>query len=203
LDLSPERAMAVSDRINRMARERKTASQSIDQARADVFLELLEGTTEGVGGVVDLRVDLDTLAELSEAPGELAGYGPVVADIARRVASDAVAAEWRCTVTDHDGSVVWEGTTRRRPTAALRRGVERNYPTCVFPGCRMAARACDLDHRTPWADGGVTCECNLAPLCRYHHRIRHNAGWSYVRLFDGAHQWTSPMGVVHTGGPAP
>jgi hypothetical protein len=201
MDLPPERVMAVSDRIDRIARKMKAADQSrsMDQLRADIFIDLLEGrSTAVVGGVVDLRVDLDTLAGLTEAPGELAGYGPVVADVARRVASARPRAEWRCTVTDHDGAVIWEGTTKRRPSTALRRGVERRYPTCVFPGCRMPARACDLDHRIPWGEGGVTCECNLAPLCRYHHRIRHEAGWTYDRRPRGDHVWTSPTGAVYT-----
>jgi hypothetical protein len=58
----------------------------------------------------------------------------------------------------------------------------------------MPARSCDLDH--PWAHGGVTRECNLAPLCRYHHRIRHGAGWTHTRLADGTYLWTSPVGAV-------
>jgi len=32
------------------------------------------------------------------------------------------------------------------------------------------------------------------PLCRYDHVGRHKAGWAYVRLADGQHQWTSPHG---------
>ncbi len=201
MNLPPERVMAVSDRINRIARRRRTAdeSRSMDQLRADIFMDLLEGNSSVVaGGVVDLRVDLDTLTGLSEAPGELAGYGPVIADIARQVATARPRAEWRCTVVDHDGAIVWEGTTRRRPSTALRRGIEREYSTCVFPGCRMPARACDLDHRTPWGEGGVTCECNLAPLCRYHHRVRHEAGWAYDRHAGGDHIWISPAGAVYT-----
>ena len=57
----------------------------MDQLRADVYLDLLLGAdTNGKGGVVDIHVDLETLAGLSETPGELAGYGPVIADIARQ-----------------------------------------------------------------------------------------------------------------------
>ena len=92
LDLAPYRVAAVSARINHLARSLNTTSEprSIDQLRADVFLDLLMGTnhtantTTARGGVVELRVDLTTLTELSENPGELAGYGPVIADIARR-----------------------------------------------------------------------------------------------------------------------
>ncbi|HEX5722443.1 MAG TPA: hypothetical protein VFZ06_06805, partial [Acidimicrobiia bacterium] len=43
---------------------------------------------EGHGGSVELRVDLETLAGLTEAPGELSGLGPVISDIARQVARE-------------------------------------------------------------------------------------------------------------------
>ena len=33
-----------------------------------------------------------------------------------------------------------------------------------LPGCSDAR--CDLDHTTAWDQGGRTCECNLAPLCK-------------------------------------
>ena len=39
-------------------------------------------------------------------------------------------------------------------------------PTCSFPGCRRPAIRCDDDHTLPYDQGGRTCECNLAPLCR-------------------------------------
>jgi hypothetical protein len=35
------------------------------------------------GGTVDITVDLRTLLGLTEEPGELGGWGPVIADIAR------------------------------------------------------------------------------------------------------------------------
>ncbi|MCZ6630322.1 MAG: hypothetical protein O7D28_03120, partial [Actinobacteria bacterium] len=46
------------------------------------------------------RVDLETLTGLTENPGELAGFGPVIADIARRVTAEQESAEWRWTVVD-------------------------------------------------------------------------------------------------------
>ncbi|MBT8203639.1 MAG: DUF222 domain-containing protein [Acidimicrobiia bacterium] len=70
LDLPPHRVAAITRRINRMARSlrRDGESRTMDQIRADVFLDLLAGRSEGAGGVVDLQVDLDTLAQLSDHP---------------------------------------------------------------------------------------------------------------------------------------
>ena len=91
LDLPPDRVAAVARRIDRLARSLGGDGdpRTIDQRRADVFLDLLSGRDrDGRGGVVELQVDLRTLAGLADAPGDLAGYGPVIADIARQVAAD-------------------------------------------------------------------------------------------------------------------
>lgn len=205
LDLPPHRVTAVSRRINRLALSLNASgeSRSMDQIRADIFLDLLMGKTHSAEtssrGVVDLHVDLDTLAGLTEHPGELAGYGPVVADIARQVATEQEHAEWRYTITDPaTGRPLYNGTTRRRPTANQRRTVETRDQTCIFPGCRIPATDCDLHHRIRWVDGGATVIDNLAPLCRHDHRIRHQAGWEHQPLPNGDHQWKSKLGHTYT-----
>ena len=52
-----------------------------------MYLDLLRGKdyANKTGGGVELRIHLDALAGLAEHPGELKGYGPVVADVARQV----------------------------------------------------------------------------------------------------------------------
>ncbi len=73
--------------------------------------------------MVDIRVDLETLTGLTENPGELAGFGPVIADIARRVTAEQESAEWRWTVVDDNNQVVHTGVTPGdlSPPAILRR----------------------------------------------------------------------------------
>ncbi|NYG55758.1 hypothetical protein [Nocardioides perillae] len=100
--------------------------------------------------------------------------------------------------------------------------------TCVFPWCGRAARRCDHDHAVPYnsvdrageADaageageatigpaGGPTCSCNIAPLCRSHHRLKthgHAATrWTLTPAGAGAWLWRSPHGAHylrdHTG----
>ena len=208
LDLPPHRVAAAAGRINRLARRLRAGGgerRTMDQLRADVFLDLLAGTSRAGHsrasgeGVVDIRVDLDTLARLSESPGDLAGCGPVVADIARQVAAEDTGAEWRFTITHPDtGRVVHNGTTRRRPTSRQRRHVEARNPTCVFPGCRMPAAGCDLDHQVPYSEGGPTAVANFAPLCRHDHRVRHAADWTYRVLPNDDHRWTSRLGHTYT-----
>lgn len=79
-----------------------------------------------------------------------------------------------------------------------RRHITARYRRCVWPGCRMPSVDCDVDHRVPHADGGCTHDHNLAPVCRHHHRIRHQARWNYERLASGDHEWRSPLGRTYT-----
>ena len=202
--LPADRAVAVSRKLNRLARNLKKhdGSRSIDQLRTDVFVDLLCGDHISGGqpkAMVDIRVDLKTLSGLSENPGEILGYGPVVADIARQVAAEQDNAEWRYAVTDpNSGGVVHNGITNRRPNAVLKRMVQTQHPTCVFPGCRMPSVDCDLDHRVAVIDGGPTTPCNLAPLCRHHHRVKHEAPWKPTLQPNGDHTWLSRLGHTYT-----
>ncbi|MEE8489061.1 MAG: HNH endonuclease signature motif containing protein [Acidimicrobiia bacterium] len=148
--------------------------------------------------MVDIRVDLETLTGLTENPGELAGFGPVIADIARRVTAEQESAEWRWTVVDDNNQVVDTGITTRRPTTAQKRHVSACFRCCVFPGCRVPAADCDLDHRVAVADGGPTTTCNPAPLCRHHHRVKHQASWKPTLQPNGDHTWLSRLGHTYT-----
>ena len=151
LNLPPESVAAMLERVNRLAKGAKTESdpRTIDQIRADVFSDLVtgRGLSSAPAGSVDITVDLATLTGISEVPGEIPGWGAVIADIARQVAVANERGEWRVSVTDpRTGQVVWNGTTRRRPSVTERRYILARQPVCVFPGCRMPARDSDLDH---------------------------------------------------------
>ncbi|MCZ7533592.1 MAG: HNH endonuclease [Acidimicrobiia bacterium] len=222
-DMAPNKMAEAMRRINTIALGLKTKDETrtMDQLRADIVLDLLldrqsftsvgddtDDTSRATStkhdrrdarGRVDIRVDLDTLAELTLHPGELAGYGPVIADIARQVALDNVDGQWVFTITDTETNVpLVTGITRRRPSASQKRAVQASVSSCVFPGCRMPPGQCDLDHIRAWADTHETCEENLAPLCRHDHRIKHRDGWGYVREPDGTHTWITKCGRVVT-----
>ena len=88
-----------------------------------------------------------------------------------------------------------------RPGRKLRHLVSARNATCTAPGCGQAAANCDLDHTTPWHLGGVTCECNLAPLCRHHHRCKQAQGWWLDSPEPGVLRWRTPAGRIHTTTP--
>jgi len=203
IDLPPHRVAEVAGRLDRIAKSLGNADdpRSMDQLRADAYLDLLSGRhQEAERGSVELRVDLVTLAGLAETPGELAGFGPVIADIARQVADAGAGGEWRFTISDPTtGLPVHDGTTRRRPTPAQRRTVEARDPTCTFPGCRVPARRCDLDHRIEWSRLPRTSSAGLDPACRHDHvTVRHRIGWLRLPLPGGDHLWISPLGHRYT-----
>ena len=209
-DLPPDEVAAIMSKVNRAAMDLRGTpgeTRTMDQLRADICLDLLHGITPSSiagasnAGVIDLVVDLDTLAGLSDQPGDLGGYGPVIADVARKIADASQDAQWRITSVNDLGESIHVGTTSRRPTASQRRRIQVRHRSCVFPGCRMPATACDLDHTTAVQDGGKTCDCNLAPLCRHDHCIRHAAGWAYKLLADGRASWTTPFGHTYTTTP--
>ena len=76
----------------------------------------------------------------------------------------------------------------------LKAKVDLLTPTCVFPWCTRPARRCDKDHVVAHADGGATCDCNLAPLCRRHHRLKTRSGWRYRTVETGVWIWSDPHG---------
>jgi multimeric flavodoxin WrbA len=208
--LMPDKVVNFMDRLTQTAFAFKTAEEprTRDQIRADIFEDIMTGEDATKGrsrkAIADIRISPTTLMGLDDKAIELSGFGPVIADIGRGVAArgiEAGNAEWRFTVKDKSGRAV-TGLTQRRPSAKLRRTVEARDESCIFPGCRAPATNCDLDHRIPYSEGGLTHEDQLVPLCRHDHVIRHN-GWSHQPNPDGSHTWTSPIGLTHTTARAP
>lgn len=156
-----------------------TDARTADQRRADALVELGRRALDGgaAGGPSGLRptvlvtVALSTLLGLDDLPGELAGHGPIPAELARRLADDPTGT-WRRIVTDDVGGLLDYGRTTYRPPTALARKVVARDLTCRFPNCHRRAERCDLDHHRDWELGGRTSEHNLGALCRRHHRAK-------------------------------
>jgi Domain of unknown function (DUF222) len=229
-------AAAAYNHLDAIARATKAAGdpRTLDQIRADVFTDLLTGidpTTAGTAttpalrkSTIHLHLDLATLAMLSEEPGEIEGFGPILADIARQTAAQlADTAAWRFTITDHNLPVA-EGALNRsnarhaaalthlllgpdgrlrtdrdgyRPTTAQDNYVKARDHTCRAPGCSRPARRCDIDHTNDWCYSHDTTIANLGCLCRRHHRAKHIG---LHKLRRGAHgtDWTTPHGHRYT-----
>ena len=64
---------------------------------------------------VELRLGLASLIGLTDAPGEVAGAGPVIAPVARDIARRQRRSEWRFAIVDAAGRLLFGGLTRLRP----------------------------------------------------------------------------------------
>ena len=65
---------------------------------------------------------------------------------------------------------------------------------CSAPGCRRPATRCDFDHTIAYEAGGRSCECNVRPLCRRHHRCKQAPRWALEQPNPGIMIWTTPAG---------
>lgn len=190
-------AVAVYDTVHGYATRAAVPGdeRTADQRRADAFVDLLLGGVSSPPAEVRVTVAASTLLGADELPGELAGYGPIPAGVAREVAGDAT---WRRILTDPAGDTVLDyGRSTYRPPAALADFVRARDTTCQFPGCRRRADRCHLDHREPFPDG-PTSAANLDALCPRHHRLKHTRTWGADRDTTGHYTWHSPTGRAYT-----
>nr|WP_231134825.1 DUF222 domain-containing protein [Motilibacter deserti] len=140
---------------------------------------------------VRVTVGLDTLLGLSERPGELEGYGPIPAPVARELAADG---SWRRWVTEpQSGELLDVGSQAYRPSPRLAAFVSARDRTCRGPGSGYPASRADLDHVVPF-DGSNTTRANLQPLRRRWHNAKTHGGWEPTRSPDGVVTWRSPLG---------
>lgn len=202
--------------------------RTADQRRADALLDLLRGgagcTVGSPRRQVDILVPVTVALGFADEPVELCGYGPVDAEQARELLTDAVlrkvcvdaqtgevlaVADTTCPATTP--SVLRSAlldmvltptpydddvTDAYRPSAQQRRTVQRRDRSCTFPSCTAPAHRCDLDHRIPWPRGSTSVH-NLGATSRKHHRAKH-AGWTPGPGPHGSTIWTSPCGRTYT-----
>jgi hypothetical protein len=180
-------------------------ARTLVQLRADVAADLLLGgvTTTGssIRPSVQVTVPALTLMGRSEEPAVLDGYGPIDPETARRLAVGAPSFT-RLLTHPETGAVLSVGRDSYVVPADLRRWLRVRDETCRFPGCNRAASRCEPDHTDDWQYGGETSAENLAHLCKYHHRLKHQTDWTYRHTSNGDLEWTSPSGRHYTTEPA-
>ena len=88
------------------------------------------------------------------------------------------------------------------PSRRLQHLIRARSVTCSAPGCCRPAARCDLDHTVPYEQGGLTCECDLAPLCRHHHRCKQAEGWRLEQPEPGVLVWRTPAGRTYITTPS-
>ena len=151
--------------------------------RADALVRMAEAYLAGSskhseGGdryLVHVHTDVETLKENGDgAEAEVEDCGCVSAETARRMACDTGMVHW---LENAEGEPLNIGRKTRTVPPAIRRALKRRDGGCRFPGC-SCIRFVDAHHIQHWADGGETSMDNLVLLCRHHHRLVHEGGFT-------------------------
>ena len=150
----------------------------------------------GRAAVVTVTVPFTTLAGISDEPGELAGFGPITAQAARRIAGDATL---RRLLTDPVSGVLLDyGSSRYVPPQHLAEHVIARDRTCRFATCAHPAETSELDHTAPFRPdgaGGPTAAANLGPLHGRHHNDKTHHGFAFTQSEPGQFVITTPAGL--------
>jgi len=197
-----------ADVTGEAVKDTRTAEQRRADVTADLFEHILRNGLDWLGRRlpdqhrrrphIEVVIPATTLLGLDDDPAELTGYGPIPADLARRIAADGT---WRRLLTDPANGVVLDAsTTRHDPGAVVTETLLARHPVCAWPGCNRSSRDCDRDHITPFAQTGTTSLTGLAPYCEYHHVIKDTPtwGWKTTSHPDGSITLTTPTGHRHT-----
>jgi hypothetical protein len=141
---------------------------------------------------VVVHVDAETLAADADGRCALEDGQPLAPETARRLACDASVVELR---EREDGSLLSLGRKRRTVSPALRRALAARDRGCRFPGCDRT-RFVDAHHVEHWSRGGETNLENLVQLCRRHHRLVHERGYTLEVAAGGGAEFRNHHGVV-------
>jgi hypothetical protein len=162
--------------------ERTTA-----QRRADGLVELARGMCDHgllpeLGGRrphLEVVVPVERL--FPEAGEALANAGPgrdapdLPREAVRRIGCDATVSR---ILVGPDSEVLDLGRRQRLFSRQQRRALAIRDGGCRFPGCSRIPAFTDAHHIVSWVRGGPTDLANAVLLCRFHHRLVHEGGWT-------------------------
>jgi hypothetical protein len=157
-------------------------------ANADALVGMAESCLAGAdngrsGGdrtQIVVHVDATTLTNHAHGRCELDDGMAVAPETARRLACDSSLVS----IVEAEGSALSVRRKRRTIPPALRRALQARDRTCRFHGCENT-RFVDAHHLRHWAMGGETRLDNLLLLCRHHHRLVHERGFTVEGRPDG------------------
>ena len=191
LELAREELSADSDRTG--VEEPPPAPDKADALVALAETGIVGGLAASGGGdrhQVVLHVDVEAGGTSTIGQAALEVGAAVTPEVARRLGCDASIV----TLVERAGEPVSVGRKTRSVPPAMRRALRSRDRGCRFPGCDRD-RFVDAHHVRHWADGGSTSLGNLVQLCRHHHRLMHEGGFS-VEAAGGDFVFRRPNGNV-------
>ncbi|MDP9067337.1 MAG: HNH endonuclease [Actinomycetota bacterium] len=166
---------------------------------ADALAEIAAGAlaADADADRATLLVNVDAeLLTTGRGGASLENGAPISPAVAERMSCD-------CRIQnisrDVDGRIVGIGEVSRSLPPWLRRELQRRDEGCRFPGCGRP-RFLDGHHIQHWTKGGKTELPNLISLCRHHHKLLHEGGWSLRGDPAGEVTFVKPNGkALETG----
>ncbi|NYI78506.1 HNH endonuclease [Nocardioides panzhihuensis] len=172
------------------------------QVMADTLVNRVTGRT---GTEVKPRIEVkivmtaDALANDTDQPAMVEGYGPVPAVWAREALADAEVFVRRL-FTDPAGQLVaMESRSRKAPDGLAEFIATRDGGICRTNGCDAPIR--NVDHVERHADGGRTSAENLQGLCERCNQAKEALGWQARPGPDGSIITITPTGHTYTSPP--
>ncbi len=161
--------------------EEPEARSPVAARRADALAEIAESYMNS-GPVANSTADrYQVIVHVSEEATRIEDGPHVSAETSRRIGCD-------CNVIpikeDENGEPLSIGRRSRLVPPAIRRALRLRDDGCRFPGCTRK-QFVDAHHIEHWSRGGETSLDNLVQLCREHHRLVHEGGFSCERSRSG------------------
>ena len=180
---------------------------------ADALVERVTGRSAAVATpiAVNLVLSDETLMGGSSAPGDVYGYGPIPAAVARELVSSAVGDERsratlrRLYARPVSGALVAMESRARLFPRGLAAFIRLRDQRCRTPYCDAPIR--HHNHARPWVAGGPTNAGNGLGLCERCNYVKEVAGWLVTPDVDekSRHtaEFTTPTGTRYRSGAPP
>jgi hypothetical protein len=162
--------------------------RSRDQIMADTVVERLTGQAQATDVNAELQIvmDLDALLDANNhKPAELAGYGPLPADLARDILATSKGRLWwrRLYALPVGGPLAGGDPHRRNFDGYLRKLIMWRDRECRDPYCEAPIR--HIDHIQRFTEGGLTIYSNGRGECERGNYVREMPGWKVESISSG------------------
>jgi len=176
------------------ADEAKTVHDSLKAIARKHDCSLVDALIKLVHEKVDVRVVLNIYSNADAGanadPDYMDGAGPLSPEAAARQAANVTS------IRDLREGIAEQIVDAYVVPAAMAAYVRGRDGTCRGPGCSIPAANCDIDHRIPFDEGGLTTPANLHTLCRTCHNRKTDGVMKVIMDAQGADHWIFPDGTV-------
>jgi hypothetical protein len=175
-------------------------ARSWSQRMYDALIDLLEEVAlvnpeevDPEQAAITVTVPYEMLVEGVQGTADLSSGATLTYEQTIRIACDAILSRM---IVKGASEILDTGRKTRIWSVAQRRAIRALWGhKCAVKGC--CRRIVQIHHIIFWENGGTTCVENGIPLCAYHHRLVHHAGWVIEWNYErGELRFIGPLGQV-------